>query len=182
MRAQKVGYCIGKAFFRGSLVGRDSASIDNCVNILFDGFRNLCLVFGGLGGFYPGHYKSPENNIVEQYYTFPFTARLIINFTFHKHALAEIQTKSKVNYAALCRTKSRPPIGITGAGAGADSFGDRKNLEPRVREMLDCPKGVPHNPSAPCLRWWAACQTTIEWGSTEICKWNRRTKLFQSHS
>ena len=72
---RKVGYCVGKAFFRGSLVCRDTASIDNCVNILFDDFRKMCLVFGRMGGFYAGHYKSPENNIVEQYYTFSFRTK-----------------------------------------------------------------------------------------------------------
>ena len=63
---RKVGYCVGKAFSRGSLVCRDTASIDNCVNILFDDFLKMCLVFGRMGGFYVGHYESPENNIVEQ--------------------------------------------------------------------------------------------------------------------
>ena len=75
MRPRKVGYCVGKAFFRRSLVCRDTASIDNCVNILFDDFRKMCLVFGRMGGFYAGHYKSPENNIVEKYYTFSFRTK-----------------------------------------------------------------------------------------------------------
>jgi len=34
MRLQKVGYCVGKAFFRGSLVCRDTASMG--ASILFD--------------------------------------------------------------------------------------------------------------------------------------------------
>ena len=70
MRPQKVGYCVGKAFFRDQLVCRDAASIDNGVNILFDDFRKMGLIFGREGRFYAGHYESPENNIVEQCYIF----------------------------------------------------------------------------------------------------------------
>jgi hypothetical protein len=75
MRPQKVGYCVGKAFFRDQLVCRDAASIDNGVNILFDDFRKMGLIFGREGRFYAGHYESPENNIVEQYYIFSFRTK-----------------------------------------------------------------------------------------------------------
>ena len=60
VRAEKLITVWARAFFRGSLVCRDTASIDNCENILFDDFRKIYLVFGIMGGFYAGHYKSAE--------------------------------------------------------------------------------------------------------------------------
>jgi hypothetical protein len=35
----------------------------------------MYLVFGRMGGFYAGQYRSPENNIVEKYYTFSFRTK-----------------------------------------------------------------------------------------------------------
>lgn len=65
-----MGYCIGQAFFRGWLAGRDPASSDHGVKILFDDFHQMGLVFGSIGGCYAGHYEFPENDMGGQYYRF----------------------------------------------------------------------------------------------------------------